>query len=88
MSIAPLFSGRGNHPAYDADRRNLKNGMIYEMNPPEAPGAKESAEMDFSKADAADAGVLNAILWRNRMGEKPMPEPKHNVIDEGKRDAD
>jgi hypothetical protein len=43
------------------------------MNPPKGADAKKSAELDFSHADAADAGVLNAILWRNRMGDRPIP---------------
>jgi hypothetical protein len=33
-----------------------------------------SAELDFSHADAADAGVLNAILWRDRMGNRALPK--------------
>jgi hypothetical protein len=32
------------------------------MNSPHAAGAKESAQMDFSHADAADAELLNAIF--------------------------
>jgi hypothetical protein len=43
------------------------------MNPAKGADAKKSAELDFSHADAADAGVLNAILWRNRMGGRPIP---------------
>ncbi|HZP00146.1 MAG TPA: beta-propeller fold lactonase family protein [Terriglobia bacterium] len=80
--VAPLFSGAGNQPPYTADPRNLTSGMIYEMNGPKAPGAKESSNMDFSHADAVDAQKLNAILWRDRKGDTPMPKPRHRVIRE------
>ena len=78
--IAPLFTGAGNQPAFTADYRNRDNGLLYRVNPPRAPGAHESAMMDFSHADAADAATLNAILWRDRKGNQPMPAPRHTVI--------
>jgi len=78
--MAPLFSGGEDQAPFTADGRNRKNGLIYLVNPRHGPGAKESAKMDFSHADAADAHALNAILWRERKGNMPMPEPKHLVI--------
>ncbi len=78
--MVPLFQGTGNQPPFTADRANLRNGLIYQFNSPRAPGAKESARMDFSHADAADAGKLNAILWRATKGNLPMPAPRHTVI--------
>jgi DNA-binding beta-propeller fold protein YncE len=71
--MAALFSGDGDQPPYRADTRNRDNGLIYKTNPPKGADAKKSAELDFSHADAANAGVLNAILWRNRMGDRPIP---------------
>jgi hypothetical protein len=68
-----MFAGAGNHEAFTADFRNRDNGLLYEANKPNAPGAKASAKMDFSHADRADTRALNAILWRDRMGNKPMP---------------
>ncbi len=67
------FSGPGNQPAYDADRRNLANGLIYAMNKRNAHGAMESATMDFRHADAVDTTLLNSILWADRKGDVPMP---------------
>jgi DNA-binding beta-propeller fold protein YncE len=84
--MAPMFAGRGNQPAFTADNSNRDNGLIYQMNPPSAPGGKESARMDFSHADAADANTLNRILWRAAKGTKPMPKPRHNVIPEAEDD--
>ncbi|MFZ0929273.1 MAG: hypothetical protein WAN11_11770, partial [Syntrophobacteraceae bacterium] len=81
--MAPLFSGGENQPPFTADRRNHNNGRIYLVNSGNGPGAKESANMDFSHADAADAHALNAILWRERKGNIPMPPPKHLVITGG-----
>jgi len=78
--MAPLFKGPGNQPAFSADFRNRENDLIYQANPPKAPGAKQSAKLDFSVADAADSNVLNAILWRDAKGNIPMPAPKHTVF--------
>ncbi len=75
-----LFSGPGDQPPYKADYRNLKNGLIYETNKREAPGAKISSKMDFSRPDAAPAARLNEVLWRDQKGSTPMPAPKHRVI--------
>jgi DNA-binding beta-propeller fold protein YncE len=71
--ISPIFSGPGNQPAYTADTSNRDNGLIYTANAKTAPGAKESAKMDFRHADHADAGKLNVILWQDAMGDKPVP---------------
>jgi hypothetical protein len=71
--MAPLYTGAGDQLAFTADYRNRDNDMIYQANPPNAPGAKQSADLEFSVADAADADVLNAILWRATKGNIPMP---------------
>ncbi|MBA3914182.1 MAG: bifunctional YncE family protein/alkaline phosphatase family protein, partial [Acidobacteriales bacterium] len=63
--MAPLFSGPGTQPPFTADRQNLESGMIYRVNPPKAPGGKQSSRMDFSLPDAIDSKALNAILWRD-----------------------
>jgi DNA-binding beta-propeller fold protein YncE len=68
-----MFSGPGAQPAYTVDDTNLKNGLIYQTNAKTAEGAKESLRMDFSRPDAADTEMLNAILWRDAKGDAPMP---------------
>jgi DNA-binding beta-propeller fold protein YncE len=78
--IGGLFSGPGDQPAYKADYRNLKNGLIYETNKREAPGAKLSLKMDFSRPDANSAARLNQVLWRDQKGSAPMPASKHSVF--------
>jgi hypothetical protein len=71
--ISTLFTGPGDQPAYSADYGNRDNGLIYTANPPTAAGARESMKMDFTHADRADAQKLNVILWKDAMGDKPVP---------------
>ncbi len=71
--IAPLFTGAGDQPPYQADYRNRDNGLLYQANGPKAPGAQASSRMDFTHEDRADPRVLNVILWRDVMGNKPLP---------------
>lgn len=75
--MGPLFAGAGNQPPFTVDWRNRENGLIYQMNPAKGQGAGESAKMDFSRPDAANPAVLNAILWHDRKEDQPMPAAKH-----------
>lgn len=78
--MSQMFSGAGDQPAYRADYRNQKNGLIYERNRSDAPGAKISSKMDFSRPDAAPAAKLNGVLWQDEKGNTPVPAPKHSVL--------
>jgi hypothetical protein len=80
--MAPLFSGEASQPAFAADWHNRDNGLIYQTNPPHAPGAAASSKMDFTHPDANNAAVLNAILWRDRKRDAPMPAAKHTILPE------
>jgi DNA-binding beta-propeller fold protein YncE len=71
--ISTLFTGSGDQPAFTADVSNRDNGLIYTANTKTAVGAKESMKMDFSHADRADAQKLNVILWKDAMGDAPVP---------------
>jgi hypothetical protein len=75
--MAPLFSGPGQQPGFAADYRNRDNGLIYQMNTQEW---KEGKNLDFHRADAVDAALLNKFLWQDRMGRIPMPAQQHNVF--------
>jgi len=86
--MTELFSGPAAQGPFTADDRNLKNGLLYRMNSVDAPGAKASARMDFSHADAVDTASLNRILWRERKGNAPMPPPRHTVFPEGAGEGD
>ena len=82
-AMGPIFSGAGDQPAFKADYRNLKNGLIYQTNKRDAPGASESSKMDFSRPDAAGAASLNRVLWQDQRGNAPMPTPKHAIFPAG-----
>ena len=71
--ISTLFTGPGDQPAFVADYSNRDNGLIYTANAPTAAGARESMKMDFTHADRAPADKLNVILWKDAMGDKPVP---------------
>ncbi|HVU44622.1 MAG TPA: beta-propeller fold lactonase family protein [Terracidiphilus sp.] len=71
--IASEFSGPGDQPAFDADYSNRDNGLIYTANPKNAVGAKESMKMDFTHEDRAPVEKLNVILWKDAMGNAPVP---------------
>jgi DNA-binding beta-propeller fold protein YncE len=87
--MGPLFAGAGTQPAFVADWSNRDNGLIYQMNPAKGQGAKQSARMDFSRPDAANARVLNTILWRDRKGNTPLPAAQHTIIrDKSKTEDD
>jgi DNA-binding beta-propeller fold protein YncE len=71
--ISSEFSGPGDQPPYTADTSNRDNNLIYTANSKHAPGASESMKMDFRHADRADAQTLNVILWKDAMGNAPVP---------------
>ncbi len=65
--------GRGIRRRLRRIRSNRDNGLIYTANAKNAVGAKESAKMDFTHADRADPRKLNVILWKDAMGDAPVP---------------
>jgi DNA-binding beta-propeller fold protein YncE len=71
--ISPLFTGPGDQPSFSADYSNQANNLVYTANSPNAAGAKKSSRMDFTHEDRADAKELNVILWKDAMGNKPVP---------------
>jgi hypothetical protein len=86
--ISPLFTGSGDQPAYTADTSNRDNGLLYMSNAKTAPGAKESMKMDFRHADQAPAEKLNVILWKDAMGDKPVPAMLKARIQRAAKDDD
>ena len=71
--IGSEFSGPGDQKPFAADMVNRDNGLIYTANRPRAVGARESAKMDFTHADRAPVEKLNVILWKDAMGDAPVP---------------
>ncbi len=90
------FSGPGTQPAFVADTRNRDNGLIYAANPKvtaamepmRAEGERESAKMDFRHEDHQDTQKLNVILWRDAMGDQPVPALLTGKRRKAKKDDD
>ena len=86
--FSPLFTGTGDQAAYDADYSNRDNNLIYTANKKTAPGAQESMKMDFRHADHADTQKLNVILWKDTMGDKPVPAMLKTRVKRQTKDED
>jgi DNA-binding beta-propeller fold protein YncE len=86
--MGSMFTGPGDQAPFTADTVNRDNGLIYTANAKTAPGARESAKMDFSHADRADAQKLNVILWRDAMGDAPVPAQLMQKQKKAKKDDD
>ncbi len=87
--ISSLFTGPGDQPPYTADYSNRDNGLIYTANSRNAVGARASIKMDFSHADRAPTEKLNVILWKDAMGNAPVPAMlKAHVKNAAKDDDD
>jgi hypothetical protein len=91
-ALAPLmgsiFTGPGDQRPFAADYANRENGLIYTANAATAVGARESAKMDFTHADRADASKLNVILWRDAMGDRAVPAQLMQKQKRAKKDDD
>jgi DNA-binding beta-propeller fold protein YncE len=72
-AMGSMFTGPGDQAPFVVNYVNRENGLIYTANKKTAVGAKESMKMDFRHADRADAQKLNVILWKDAMGDRPVP---------------
>jgi len=86
--ISTLFTGAGDQAAYSADYSNRDNGLIYMTNQRNAVGARESSKMDFRHEDRADPQKLNVILWKDAMGDRPVPALLLEKRKKAKKDDD
>jgi DNA-binding beta-propeller fold protein YncE len=86
--ISTLFTGAGDQAPYTADCSNRDNGLIYMANQRTAPGARESSKMDFTHEDHADPQKLNVILWKDAMGDRPVPALLLEKRKKSKKDDD
>jgi hypothetical protein len=86
--IGSEFTGPGDQKPFSVDWVNRDNGLIYTANAPTAVGAKESAKMDFTHADRAPVQKLNVILWKDAMGNAPVPAQLLQKVKKAKKDDD
>jgi len=62
---------------------------LTEKNAPRAPGSERSAQMDFSKEDAAPDVEFNEIIWKSVKGaNSPMPAPVRSAFVRAVEDDD
>ncbi|MBV9303745.1 MAG: bifunctional YncE family protein/alkaline phosphatase family protein [Acidobacteriaceae bacterium] len=69
----PMFAGfseQGDNRPFTAIQPKVS---LTERNSGRAPGADQSARLDFSDADRADDDTLNSILWRAIKHTEPPP---------------
>jgi YVTN family beta-propeller protein len=73
-----LFAAQPNLSPYDA----IMPGVPLDEKNPESAQSKQSALLDFSRADAIDDATLNLILWRTIKGSVPYPGPARAAVGE------
>lgn len=62
---------------------------LAEKNQPNAPGARRSAQLDFTKEDAAPDIEFNEIIWKSIRGaHSPMPAPVRSAFVRAVEDDD
>jgi len=71
---APSLLGTFNPNAILEPYKALRPGVsLTEMNAPDAPGAKESSQWDFSHPDRAPESELNRVIWQSVRGRDSIP---------------
>jgi YVTN family beta-propeller protein len=73
-----VFADKPDLTPYDA----MKPAVPLDEKNPESAQSKQSALLDFSRADAIDDHALNLILWRTIKGEVPYPGPTRAAVGE------
>jgi DNA-binding beta-propeller fold protein YncE len=73
-----VFAGKPDLTPYDA----MKPAVPLDEKNPESAQSKQTALLDFSRADAIDDQALNLILWRTIKGEVPYPGPTRAAVGE------
>ena len=66
--MAPLFAGPGTQPPYQADDRNLRNGLIYRVNEKKAAGRKRVVADEFlpARRDRCEEVERDSLAGRQR----------------------
>jgi DNA-binding beta-propeller fold protein YncE len=73
----PMFNSFTSKPDFTPYKLRPAQVDLAARNHPNAPGAKRSAKMDFSKEDMADDLALNEVIWESVKGENSvMPPPR------------
>ena len=77
----PLRNVFGSEPDLRPYSALVPDTDLNEKNPP-SQAAKETLELDLSRADAADDDKFNRILWKTIKGDLPYPAPRRAPLSE------
>lgn len=84
-AATPMFASFGTRPDLTPYTARAARVSLTETNPPGAPGAKRSEEMNFADADAAPDIEFNEIIWKSIKGKDSiMPAPVRSIFCIGK----
>ncbi len=79
-TASPLLNSFTDEPDFGAYNAVKPAQPLGEMNQPEAPMARASSRMDFSREDIAPWHTLNRAIWKGVKGAgSKMPAPQHNL---------
>ncbi|MFN0088295.1 MAG: bifunctional YncE family protein/alkaline phosphatase family protein [Blastocatellia bacterium] len=88
-AATPMFNSFMNQADMTAYKHRPARIDIEEKNPPTAPGAARSAQLDFSKEDAAPDIEFNEIIWKSVRGaHSSMPAPVRSAFVRAVEDDD
>lgn len=80
-AATPMFHSFGTRPDLTPFTALPARVSLTEKNPPGAPGAMRSLEMNFEDADAAPDMEFNEIIWKAIRGsDSAMPAPVRSVF--------
>ncbi len=80
-AAAPMYNSFTNKPDLAPFKHRPARVDLSEKNPPNAPGALRSMQMDFSKEDAAPDVEFNEIIWKSVRGaDSQMPAPVRSAF--------
>jgi hypothetical protein len=80
-AATPMFNSFTNRADLAPFKHLPARVPLDEKNPPNAPGAERSAELDFSKEDAAPDVEFSEIIWKAVKGaDSPMPAPVRSAF--------
>jgi YVTN family beta-propeller protein len=79
-AATPMFNAFGRRAILTPYAIRTPGVDLNARNPATAPGADESARMDFSEYDRAPEDALNRILWAAAKPGVPYPAPVHRAI--------
>ncbi|MBZ5496154.1 MAG: bifunctional YncE family protein/alkaline phosphatase family protein [Acidobacteriia bacterium] len=85
-AATPMFTSFGTEADPTPYNARAARVSLTETNPPDAPGAKRSMEMNFKDADSAPDIEFNEIIWKSIKGkDSTMPAPVRSVFCRSRR---